>query len=103
MNDNVLRSVHPPQLLSGLPRGAIGGFAASVVGSPAARGSEQKQSAATAPSICVFDVNETLLDIEYLAPIFQRVFDDKKVVREWFNQLILYSNAITLSGPYTTF
>ena len=55
------------------------------------------------PSICVFDVNETLLDIESIAPLFQRLFGDRKVVREWFGQLILYSNAITLSGPYTTF
>jgi 2-haloacid dehalogenase len=55
------------------------------------------------PSICVFDVNETLLDIEFLAPLFQRLFGDGKVMREWFGQLILYSEAITLSGPYTTF
>ena len=55
------------------------------------------------PSICVFDVNETLLDIESIAPLFQRLFGDRKVVREWFGQLVLYSNAITLSGPYTTF
>jgi 2-haloacid dehalogenase len=55
------------------------------------------------PSICLFDVNETLLDIEFLAPLFQRVFDDKNALREWFGQLVLYSEAITLSGPYTTF
>jgi 2-haloacid dehalogenase len=55
------------------------------------------------PSICVFDVNETLLDIEFLAPLFQRLFGDGKVMREWFGQLVLYSEAITLSGPYTTF
>jgi 2-haloacid dehalogenase len=55
------------------------------------------------PSICVFDVNETLLDIESITPLFQRVFGDTKVLREWFNQLILYSDAMTLSGPYTTF
>ena len=55
------------------------------------------------PSICVFDVNETLLDIEFITPLFQRLFGDGKVVREWFGQLILYSEAITLSGPYTTF
>ena len=55
------------------------------------------------PSICVFDVNETLLDIDSIAPLFQRLFGDRKVLREWFGQLILYSNAITLSGPYTTF
>ena len=51
----------------------------------------------------MFDVNETLLDIEFLAPLFQRLFGDGKVMREWFGQLILYSEAITLSGPYTTF
>jgi 2-haloacid dehalogenase len=55
------------------------------------------------PSICVFDVNETLLDIEFLAPLFHRLFGDGKVMREWFAQLILYSEAITLSGPYTPF
>ena len=55
------------------------------------------------PSICVFDVNETLLDIDFLAPLFQRLFGDGKVMREWFAQLVLYSEAITLSGPYTPF
>lgn len=55
------------------------------------------------PSICVFDVNETLLDIDSIAPLFQRLFGDRKVLREWFGQLILYSSAITLSGPYVTF
>jgi 2-haloacid dehalogenase len=58
---------------------------------------------APAPSICVFDVNETLLDIEYMAPLFARLFGDGKVLREWFNQLVLYSDVITLSGPYSTF
>jgi 2-haloacid dehalogenase len=55
------------------------------------------------PSICVFDVNETLLDIEFLSPLFERLFGDRQVLREWFAQLILYSEAITLSGIYTTF
>jgi 2-haloacid dehalogenase len=55
------------------------------------------------PSICVFDVNETLLDIESIAPLFQRLFGDRKVLRDWFSQLILYSNAISLSGPYANF
>src|SRR5215510_5550735 len=58
---------------------------------------------AVVPSICVFDVNETLLDIEFIAPLFQRLFVDRKVMREWFGQLILNSEAIALSGPYTTF
>ncbi|HYV72594.1 MAG TPA: haloacid dehalogenase type II [Pseudolabrys sp.] len=63
----------------------------------------QRRGGVVVPSICVFDVNETLLDIEFLAPLFQRLFGDRKVLREWFGQLILYSEAITLAGPYTTF
>jgi 2-haloacid dehalogenase len=51
----------------------------------------------------VFDVNETLIDIESLGPFFGRVFGDRELVREWFNQLILYSDAITLAGYYQTF
>ncbi|KKN71153.1 hypothetical protein LCGC14_0423930 [marine sediment metagenome] len=46
--------------------------------------------------IIVFDVNETLLDITTLAPLFSRVFGDSTVLREWFAQLILYSQKMTL-------
>jgi 2-haloacid dehalogenase len=56
-----------------------------------------------APSILVFDVNETLIDIESIAPFFEKKFGDGRVLREWFNQLILYSNAITLAGHYQSF
>jgi 2-haloacid dehalogenase len=56
-----------------------------------------------APSILVFDVNETLIDIESIAPFFEKKFGDGRVLREWFNQLILYSNAITLAGRYQSF
>jgi 2-haloacid dehalogenase len=88
------------RVLSGLGTAAAGGVVASLVASSnEATGAE----AALAPSILVFDVNETLLDIEFMNPIFERIFGDGKVLREWFNQLILYSNAITLSGPYVTF
>nr|WP_317199384.1 haloacid dehalogenase type II [uncultured Psychrobacter sp.] len=55
------------------------------------------------PSIIVFDVNETLLDIETLAPLFARLFGDDRVLREWFAQLVLYSQTMTLSGLYTPF
>ncbi|EXI90897.1 MAG: Haloacetate dehalogenase H-2 [Candidatus Accumulibacter regalis] len=54
-------------------------------------------------SIIVFDVNETLLDITTLEPLFDRVFGDRSVLREWFAQLILYSQTMTLSGLYTPF
>ncbi len=53
--------------------------------------------------ILVFDVNETLLDITTLEPVFDRVFGDGTVLREWFAQLVLYSQTMTLSGVYTPF
>jgi 2-haloacid dehalogenase len=55
------------------------------------------------PSIIVFDVNETLIDIESIAPFFERKFGDRRALRDWFNQLILYSNVVTLAGYYETF
>jgi 2-haloacid dehalogenase len=55
------------------------------------------------PSVIVFDVNETLLDIETLGPLFERVFGDRRVLREWFGQLVLYSMTATLSGLYKDF
>ncbi len=54
-------------------------------------------------SIIVFDVNETLLDIDTLTPFFTRVFGKQNVLREWFAQLVLYSQTMTLSGLYTPF
>ena len=41
-------------------------------------------------STIVFDVNETLLDITTLEPLFERVFGDRAVLREWFAQLIRF-------------
>ena len=55
------------------------------------------------PSVLIFDVNETLLDIESLNPLFQRVFGDERVLREWFGHLIVYSMTLTLSGLYKDF
>lgn len=54
-------------------------------------------------SILVFDVNETLLDITTLEPLFERIFGDGQIMREWFAQLVLYSQTMTLSGLYTPF
>ena len=51
----------------------------------------------------VFDVNETLLDISTLEPFFKRVFGNAAVLREWFAELILYSQTVTLSGLYVPF
>ena len=53
--------------------------------------------------VIVFDVNETLLDIETLAPTFERIFGDRSVLRLWFADLVLYSEALTLAGTYVPF
>ncbi|WP_375259183.1 haloacid dehalogenase type II [Citreimonas sp.] len=55
------------------------------------------------PSTLVFDVNETLLDLTTLEPVFGRIFANAAVMREWFAQLILYSEAMTLAGQYAPF
>ena len=52
------------------------------------------------PSILVFDVNETLIDFESMNPLFQRVFGDERVMREWLGHLIMYSMTLTLSALY---
>jgi len=56
-----------------------------------------------APSVLVFDVNETLIDIESLAPLFAEWFGDERVLREWFGQLVMYSMAATLAEQYVDF
>ena len=37
--------------------------------------------------ICVFNVNETLLELGALDPHFERIFGDGGVRRAWFGQL----------------
>jgi 2-haloacid dehalogenase len=56
----------------------------------------------TLPTL-IFDVNETLLDLDALAPLFERLFGERAALREWFAQLILYSEAMTLIGDYVPF
>lgn len=55
------------------------------------------------PSVLVFDVNETLVDIESLAPLFGEKFGDERVLREWFGQLVMYSMTATFTDNYVTF
>ncbi|WP_158790766.1 haloacid dehalogenase type II [Granulicella sp. L60] len=92
------------KLLTGLSAAlgtvAIGFNGATLLAQPVVG---QPDNRVAKPSIIVFDVNETLIDIESIGPLFERVFGDRRVVREWFNQLVLYSDAVTLSGFYVTF
>ena len=66
-------------------------------------GSAEHLPSAGKPSVLVFDVNETLIDFESLTPLFNRIFGDRRVMREWLGQLIMYSMTATLSGCYVDF
>jgi 2-haloacid dehalogenase len=103
MPDDLFLSMRRRQLLAGLGAAAIGGVAAGVGGRAVAADAQENKGSAVVPSICVFDVNGTLLDVDDAGPLFQRLFGNWKVVREWYDQLILYSEAITLAGHYTDF
>jgi 2-haloacid dehalogenase len=46
----------------------------------------------------VFDVNETLLDLRTMEPIFERIFGEEDAMRLWFASLIPYSAALTVAG-----
>lgn len=55
------------------------------------------------PRVCVFDVNETLLDLAALDPHFQRVFGSPVVRREWFSQLLQSALVATVTDVYSDF
>jgi len=53
--------------------------------------------------VCVFDVNETLLDLAALDPLFERIFGDASVRRLWFNQMLQSAFVAIITDAYTTF
>jgi 2-haloacid dehalogenase len=57
---------------------------------------------ATKPLI-VFDVNETLLDLESVAPLLEQILGDKDAVRLWFANLVVYAEALTLAKAYVAY
>jgi 2-haloacid dehalogenase len=53
--------------------------------------------------ICVFDVNETLLDLRALDPLFEEVFGRSEVRGLWFGQLLQTALVGTVTGTYHDF
>lgn len=80
---------------------AIGTVALSAL--PRAASPQDGRSMPARRRILVFDVNETMLDIAALEPHFKQAFGDPAVLREWFSTLLLYSNVVSLAGPYADF
>ncbi len=53
--------------------------------------------------VCVFDVNETLLDMGALNPHFERVFGDASARPAWFDRFLLLWLTETVTGSYQPF
>jgi 2-haloacid dehalogenase len=53
--------------------------------------------------VCLFDVNETLLDLGALDPHFERVFGDAGVRQSWFQQVLQSALVATVTGVYSDF
>lgn len=53
--------------------------------------------------VCLFDVNETLLDLGALDPHFERAFGDAGLRRVWFLQLLQSALVATVTGAYSDF
>jgi 2-haloacid dehalogenase len=56
-----------------------------------------------APNVLVFDVAETLLDLQALRPFFQRLFGKVGMVDEWFGETVFYSETATLTNTFIPF
>lgn len=55
------------------------------------------------PKVIVFDVNETMLDLQALDPHFARVFGDAGVRRQWFQQFVQNFLVTIAVGRYVEF
>jgi len=53
--------------------------------------------------VLVFDVNETLLDLGALDPLFERTFGDAAVRGLWFAQMLQLALTATITGEYRPF
>jgi 2-haloacid dehalogenase len=53
--------------------------------------------------VCVFDVNETLLDLGALDPQFERIFGDVSARQAWFGQFLTSWLTAMVTGVYQEF
>ena len=53
--------------------------------------------------VCVFDVNETLLDMGALDPHFERIHGEASARQAWFGQFLQLWLTETVTGVYQEF
>lgn len=51
----------------------------------------------------VFDVNETLLDLAPLDPVFESLLGDRALRQRWFSRMLHWSTVLTLTGDFQDF
>jgi len=83
------------------PFARLGGESSDTIPSGAAL--QTQTGVQTRPKVLVFDVNQTLLDLNSLRPQFTRVFGNGKVLDEWFSLLLHYSLVVTVADAYADF
>ena len=87
----------PLNFLAKMGGGSSGVFpSAGAVSQPQAGGQTKLKA-------LVFDVNQTMLDLNVLRPHFVRVFGDGKALDEWFSLLLHYSLVVTVADAYADF
>jgi 2-haloacid dehalogenase len=89
------------QALLGARQNIAGG--SSGVFPPSETDSQPQARGRTKPKVLVFDVNQTLLDLNALRLPFARVFGDGKALDEWFALLLQYSLVVTVADAYADF
>jgi 2-haloacid dehalogenase len=68
-----------------------------------ARALQQRSRGDSKPRILVFDVNQTMLDLNALRPQFEHVFGSGSALDEWFSLLLQYSLVVTVTDAYSDF
>jgi 2-haloacid dehalogenase len=53
--------------------------------------------------LLVFDVNETLIDLQPVGAVLERMWGEKLITRLWYADLVLYAEAVTLADNYVPF
>jgi len=51
----------------------------------------------------LFDVNETLLDLTALDPLFETIFGDRAARHDWFERALMSALTVTATGGYQPF